>query len=130
MMLPALGLAITAIGAVVGFTGYFTKERGLDTDTATRMRDQQTGLGASVVMIGVALAIWYVLQTRHQARLGLSICIAILVLNAIVAHVLMLRGARAALDESQLARYRRLVTLEAAGLIAMFAGVYLYLTTM
>src|SRR3712207_8692727 len=51
----------------------------------------QAKLWLSIIVIGLALGVSYVMRTQGYARLGLTICVAILVVNAIVARFLKVR---------------------------------------
>ena len=121
------GIALIAVGLIVGFLGTTRSERFLDSETLARVREKQSKLWLSVLVIGLALGISYVMRTQGQARLGLSVCVGILVVNAIVARLLKVRLARGVLDEAQMKRYRPYVALEALGFTLLFVGVYLYL---
>ena len=122
-----LGLALIAVGVIAGFTGTVRSERALDSETLGRVRAAQAKLWLSIVVIGLALGVSYVMRTQGYARLGLTICVAILVVNAIVARFVKVRLASKVLDEDQLRRYRPYVALEGVGFTLLFVGVYLYL---
>jgi hypothetical protein len=122
-----LGLALIAVGVIAGFTGTVRSERSLDTETLGRVRAAQAKLWLSIVVIGLALGVSYVMRVQGYARLGLTICVAILVVNAIVARFFKVRLARSVLDENQLRGYSRYVALEGVGFALLFVGVYLYL---
>jgi hypothetical protein len=126
-VLGPIGIALIAVGVLAGFTGTTRSERSLDPETLARVRAKQAKLWLSVIVIGLALGISYVMRTQGYARLGLTVCVGILIVNAIVARFLKVRLAREVLDEEQMRNYRKYVALEAAGFTLLFVGVYLYL---
>lgn len=126
-MLGPIGIALIAVGVLAGFTGTTRSERSLDSETLNRVRAAQAKLWMSIIVIGLALGISYVMRAQGYARLGLTVGVAILVVNAIVARYLKVRLARPILDEEQLRSYRKYVALEAAGFALLFIGVYIYL---
>lgn len=126
-MLGPVGIGLIAAGVILGFTGTTRSERSLDADTLNRVRAAQAKLWISVVVIGLALGVSYVMRIQGYARLGLTICVAVLVVNAIVARFMKVHLARGVLDDEQLKRYRPWIALEALGFTVLFVGVYLYL---
>jgi uncharacterized membrane protein len=123
----AVGIALIAVGVLAGFMGTVRSERSLDSETLARVREKQSKLWMSIIVIGIALGLSYVMRIQGYARLGLTVCVGILVVNAIVARYLKVRLARDVLDAEQMRNYRKYVALEAAGFSLLFVGVYLYL---
>jgi hypothetical protein len=126
-VLGPVGLALIVVGVIAGFFGTVRSERALDSETLGRVRAAQAKLWISILVIGLALGVSYVMRIQGYARLGLTICVGVLVVNAIVARFVKVRLARGVLDEEQLARYRPWVALEGLGFTLLFVGVYLYL---
>ena len=126
-MLGPVGLALIVAGVIAGFFGTVRSERSLDRETLGRVRDAQAKLWISILVIGLALGVSYVMRIQGYARLGLTVCVAILVVNAIVARFVKVRLASKVLDAEQLRRYRPWVALEGLGFTLLFIGVYLYL---
>lgn len=122
-----LGLALIVAGVIAGFFGTVRSERALERETLGRVRDAQSKLWWSIVVIVLALGVSYVMRIQGYARLGLTICVAILVVNAIVARFVKVRLAATVLDAEQLRRYRPWVAVEGLGFTLLFVGVYLYL---
>jgi hypothetical protein len=126
-VLGPVGLALIVVGVIAGFFGTVRSERSLDSETLGRVRAAQAKLWISIVVIALALGVSYVMRIQGYARLGLTICVAVLVANAIVARFVKVRLAANVLDGDQLRRYRPWVALDGLGFTLLLICVYLYL---
>lgn len=128
-MLGPVGLAVVAVGVLIGFAGTTMSERATlgDAETRVKLRQSQSRLRFSILVIAAAIALYLVARSYDHARLGLSICGGMLAVNSIAIATLKIRSAKPLLTAEQLPRYRRFTILEALGFIVMFSGVYMYL---
>ena len=129
-MQGTIGYVLIGVGVLVGFIGTSRSERAAARDKGGRARMLKAMRKAkfAVVLIAIAIALYFGMRHFGHGRLGLQLCTAILGINATVVAVLKARAATEHLNDENRAAFKRFVVLEAVGYFLVFAGIYLYLT--
>jgi hypothetical protein len=129
--MAAIGLVMFAIGAVIFALAQRQIERALDElpEELSRKADERLGkINLGAVVIAVAVLVYLVARQLGHGRVGLYVCVALLVLNAVVVAFLRVRLLDALGPTPEVARKHRVGSFaQALGATIGFVGCGVYL---
>jgi hypothetical protein len=131
MSMGPLGLLATAVGVVLFLWGQRTIAGSIRDlpEALARLADERLGrLDCAAIVVAVAVVIFLATRQLGHGRVGLYVCVALLMINAAVVAALRVRWLEALRVEPAIAaRHRRGALVQMVGAWICFAGCAIYL---